>query len=85
MSPSPAAIHSPFTGHFRCDCGARLLFGIHSDTLGLMVLVNQAREGNHKTGTCPRCGRRHIVPVVGPLAPRRRGRGSRSRRPVKGA
>jgi hypothetical protein len=47
-------LHSPTVGHFKCRCGEHLAFG--AEAAAVATLVNQKRDGNRKSGECPRCG-----------------------------
>jgi CheY-like chemotaxis protein len=51
--------HSPGTGHFRCRCGERLMFG--SGPGMLTPLAETTRVGKLKRGRCPKCGTLHSI------------------------
>ena len=53
--------HKPATGHFRCRCGARLMFG--SGSASLQQVSDVQRIGSVKRGRCPNCGLLHRVRV----------------------
>jgi CheY-like chemotaxis protein len=52
-------LHKPGTGHFRCRCGARLIFG--SGSAAFQQIAEAERVGNTKRGRCPACGLLHSV------------------------
>ena len=56
-----AIVHALGTGHFKCACGERLMFGTEPGALTL--LIEQRQEHGRRMGTCPRCGRVHEVPL----------------------
>jgi CheY-like chemotaxis protein len=51
--------HKTGTGHFRCRCGARLIFG--SGSAAFQQIAEAQRVGNTKRGRCPNCGILHSV------------------------
>jgi len=51
--------HKPGTGHFRCRCGSRLIFGTGSTAF--QQIAGAERVGNTKRGRCPNCGILHSV------------------------
>jgi len=69
LGPVPDVTHPPGTGHFKCVCGERLMFGTEPGALTL--LIAQRREHGSRIGTCPRCKRVHEVPA-GPAPKRKR-------------
>jgi len=64
VSPGPE-IHSPTTGHFKCRCGASLVFG--NEPSAHTLLDNQRQNEHRKIGECPRCGCVHEIPPPPPL------------------
>src|SRR4051812_20065442 len=55
--------HKQGTAHFRCACGARLVFsGIAVNFTALAKFETSAQE---KGGECPSCGRKHSDPLPG--------------------
>jgi CheY-like chemotaxis protein len=52
-------LHKPGTGHFRCRCGARLIFG--SGSAAFQQIAGAQRVGNTKRGRCPKCSIQHTV------------------------
>src|SRR5262245_34558696 len=55
--------HSDGTTLCRCPCGKRLLLGPRAYSLEIIAVVNFKREGNLKTGDCPRCGETHLAHI----------------------
>lgn len=55
----PIVRHAPFTGHFRCTCGERLVFS--EESRALSVMPDFRREGGLKIGSCPKCGLIHLT------------------------
>ena len=51
--------HKSGTGHFRCRCGSRLIFG--SGSTAFQQIAAAERVGNTKRGRCPNCGIMHSV------------------------
>lgn len=56
--------HPVGTAHFKCTCGARLVFSEKS--FQRTCVVDLKREGSLKTGRCPVCGITHTVEVITP-------------------
>ena len=61
MGALPAITHSTCTGHFRCDCGAKLVFNIEARGV-FRKLENRSEDRGGIRGDCPKCGRTHIRP-----------------------
>ena len=56
-------MHKRGTGHFRCECGARLVFS--RGTGRFEALLDIRILGGIKTGRCPQCARIHSLPISG--------------------
>ena len=61
---SQPVAHRVGTAHFKCTCGARLVFSAKS--FQRTCVVDLKREGSLKTGRCPGCGVIHSVEVIAP-------------------
>jgi hypothetical protein len=55
-------VHYPGTSNFRCTCGERLVFNSGGGRI-LKAVSDFRREGNSKSGRCPRCGRLHSAAI----------------------